>query len=71
MGLTSDRNGVPVSASRRAAGWNASRTPSPQESASPAWWISSRITSVLKRSVRMRMASGLTATTAYVTAMPT
>ena len=60
----SERNGVPVSASRRVAGSNDSRTPSPHDSASPAWWISSRITSVLKRSVRIRIASGLTATPA-------
>ncbi len=66
----SERNGVPVSASRRCAGSNASRTPSPHDIASPAWWISSRITSVLNRSVRTRSASGFTPTPAYVTAMP-
>ena len=46
---------MPVSASRRVAGSNASRTPSPHDSASPAWCTSSRITSVLNRSVRIRM----------------
>ena len=55
---------MPVSISRRAAGANASRTASPQLSASPAWWISSRITSVLKASVRIRSASGFIATPA-------
>ena len=67
----SERNGVPVSASRRRAGSKASRTASPHDSASPAWCTSSRITSVLKRSVRMRCASGLAATPAYVSATPT
>ena len=46
---------MPVSASRRRAGSNASRTASPHDSASPAWCTSSRITSVLNRSVRIRM----------------
>ena len=67
----SDRNGVPVSASRRVAGSNASRTASPQLSASPAWCTSSRMTRVRNRSVRTRNASGLAATPAYVTATPT
>ena len=67
----SERNGVPVSASRRRAGSNASRTASPQLNASPAWCTSSRITRVLKRSVRIRCASGLAATPAYVIATPT
>ena len=65
----SERNGVPVSARRRRAGSKASRTASPHERASPAWCTSSRITSVLKRSVRMRCASGLAATPAYVSAI--
>ena len=64
MGLVSERNGVPVSISRRVAGSNASRTDSPQDIASPAWWISSRMTSVLKPSTLIRRASGLAATPA-------
>ena len=40
------RNGVPVSDSRRCTSPNASPTASPQDSPSPAWWISSRTTSV-------------------------
>ena len=48
IGLVSDRNGVPVSASRRVAGSNASRQASPQDFESPAWWISSRMTRVLR-----------------------
>ena len=60
----SDRKGVPVRASRRVAGSNASRTESPHESASPAWCTSSRITSVLNRSTRIRWASAFVATPA-------
>ena len=60
----SERNGVPVSDSRRCAGSKASRTASPHDIASPAWCTSSRITSVLNRSVRIRCASGFTATPA-------
>ena len=70
IGWVSDRDGVPVSASRRLAGSKASRTASPQESASPAWWISSRITSVRARSTRSRYPVGLLATPAYVRAKP-
>ena len=58
IGLVSERNGVPVRASRRVAGSNASRTASPQDSASPPWWISSRITSVRAVSVRCRCSAG-------------
>lgn len=36
IGLVSDRNGVPVSASRRVAGSNASRHASPHDFESPA-----------------------------------
>jgi hypothetical protein len=46
IGLVSDLNGVPVSASRRVAGSNASWHASPQDFESPAWWISSRMTRV-------------------------
>ncbi len=54
IGLSSERNGVPVSISRRTAGSNAALTPSPQDRESPAWWISSRITSVRRVIVRRR-----------------
>jgi hypothetical protein len=66
----SERNGVPVSASRLAAGSKASLIASPQASASPAWWISSRMTSVRRFSTRERCSIGCAATPAYVTAMP-
>jgi hypothetical protein len=58
MGFSSDRNGVPVSISRRTAGSNAALTPSPQERESPAWWISSRMTSVRRVSVRRLCTAG-------------
>src|SRR5690606_2120800 len=70
MGLVSDRNGVPVRASRRAAGSNASRHASPHDLLSPAWWISSRITRVLRCSTRLRCSIGRTPTPAEVTATP-
>src|ERR1700754_4482182 len=70
MGLVSERNGVPVSARRRVAGSNASRQASPHDLLSPAWWISSRITSVLRCSHRLRCSIGRTPTPAYVTATP-
>ncbi len=70
IGLVSERNGVPVSASRRVAGSNASWQASPQDFESPAWWISSRITSVLRCSQRLRWSIGRTPTPAYVTATP-
>ena len=61
------RNGVPVSATRRRAGSNASATASPHDSPSPAWWISSRTTSVRRLcSVRLRCTAGRIATWAYV-----
>ena len=60
----SDRKGVPVRASRRAAGSKASRMPSPHERASPPWWISSRMTSVRAASVLARWSIGLLATCA-------
>jgi hypothetical protein len=62
IAAVSDRNGVPVSASRRVAPSNASRTASPHDSASPPWWISSRITSVGAASVRAACSAGLLAT---------
>ena len=40
----SDRNGVPDSASRRAAPPKASSTDVPQARSSPAWWSSSNTT---------------------------
>ncbi len=64
MGFASDLNGVPVSATRRRAGSNASLTASPQESASPAWWTSSKMTSVRRLSVRARCSAGWAATCA-------
>src|SRR6478735_3583962 len=70
MGLVSDRKGVPVSASRRVAGSNASRQASPHDFESPAWWISSSITRVLRCSHRLRCSIGRTPTPAYVTATP-
>ena len=70
MEAVSERNGVPVRDRRRVAGSNASRMPSPQLRASPPWWISSRITSVLAASVRLRCRTGLFATWAYVSATP-
>ena len=62
IGEVSERNGVPVRDSRRVAGSKASRSPSPQDSASPPWWISSRITSVRAASVLARCSIGLLAT---------
>src|ERR1044072_6690726 len=70
MGLVSERNGVPVSASRRVAGSKASRQASPQDLESPAWGISSRMTRVLRCSQRLRCSMGRTPTPAYVTATP-
>lgn len=70
MGFVSDRNGVPVSARRRVAGSNASRQASPQDLESPAWWISSRMTSVLRCSHLLRWSMGRTPTPAYVMATP-
>jgi hypothetical protein len=70
IGFASERNGVPVSARRRRAGSNASRTASPQDIASPAWWISSKITSERRPSVRCLCSAGWAATWAYVTATP-
>ena len=64
IGLVSERNGVPVSASRRVAGSKASKQASPQDLESPAWWISSMITRVLRASVRLRCSIGLTPTPA-------
>ncbi len=64
MGLVSERNGVPVSARRRVAGSKASRHASPQDLESPAWWISSRITRVLRCSERLRCSIGRTPTPA-------
>ena len=46
IGVVSERNGVPVSDSRRVARSKASRMPSPHDRASPPWWISSRMTRV-------------------------
>ena len=63
IGLVSDRKGVPVSARRRAAGSNASGHASPHDLESPAWWISSRMTRVLRCSQRLRCSSGSTADT--------
>ena len=48
MGWESERNGVPVRASRRSASSKPTATPSPQLRASPAWWISSSTTSVFR-----------------------
>ena len=62
IGVSSLRNGVPVRPSRRTAGVNASRTPSPQLLASPAWWISSSTTRVRRPSVRTRCKVGCAAT---------
>lgn len=70
IGLVSDLKGVPVSARRLAAGSKASRHASPQDLESPAWWISSRITRVLRCSQRLRCSMGRTPTPAYVTATP-
>ncbi len=70
IGLVSDRKGVPVSARRRVAGSNASWQASPQDFESPAWWISSRITRVLRCSHRLRCSMGRTPTPAYVIATP-
>src|SRR5580704_12313698 len=70
MGLASERNGVPVSAILLRAGSKASRVASPHDSASPAWWISSKITSVRRFSVRCLCSAGWAATCAYVTATP-
>ncbi len=64
IGLVSERKGVPVSASRRVAGSNASWQASPQDLESPAWWISSRITRVLRCSHRLRWSMGRTPTPA-------
>lgn len=64
MGLMSVRNGVPESASRRVAGSNASRTASPHDRPSPAWWTSSKMTSDLRDSVRLRCRAGRAATVA-------
>ncbi len=64
MGFVSERNGVPVSARRRVAGSKASRQASPQDLESPAWWISSRITRVLRCSERLRCSIGRTPTPA-------
>ena len=70
IGLVSERKGVPVSARRRVAGSNASWHASPHDLLSPAWWISSRITRVLRCSQRLRCSMGRTPTPAYVTATP-
>lgn len=70
IGLVSDRKGVPVSARRRVAGSKASRQASPQDLESPAWWISSRMTRVLRCSERLRWSMGRTPTPAYVMATP-
>ena len=64
IGEVSERKGVPVRARRRAEGSKASLRPSPQERESPAWWISSMITSVRPCSVRARCSSGFTPTCA-------
>ncbi len=64
IGLVSERNGVPVSARRREAGSKASKQASPQDFESPAWWISSMMTSVLRASVRLRCSIGFTPTPA-------
>ena len=58
------RNGVPVSHSRRAARLKASSVASPQDSPSPAWCTSSRITSVLTAVARAACSIGLPATCA-------
>ena len=62
IGFASLRNGVPVSASLRRAGSNASLTALPQDSASPAWWISSKMTSVRRFWVRCLCSAGCAAT---------
>ena len=54
IGVSSLRKGVPVRASRLVAGSKASAIASPQLSESPAWWISSKTTSVRAFSVRAR-----------------
>ena len=64
MGAVSDRKGVPVSDSRRVAPPKASRMPSPQLSASPPWWTSSRMTRVRPAYVIERCTSGLVPTCA-------
>src|SRR6266536_1611853 len=70
IGLSSERNGVPVRASRRTAGSKAAFPPSPQERESPAWWISSRMTSVRRVIVRRRCTWGAMPTWAYVRTAP-
>ena len=64
IGFASDLNGVPVSASLRFAGSNASFTASPQDNASPAWWTSSKMTRVVRFSVRPLCSAGWAATCA-------